>query len=41
MQSRHLQFLRYAHHVAGSVEETAHTEVQLIVEGGLAAAVVA
>ena len=41
MQTLHLKLARNAHHVAGCVEESAHSKVQLVIESGLAAAVVA
>ena len=41
MQALHFQFLRDAHHVAGKVHISTVAQVQLVEEGGLAAAVVA
>ena len=41
MKPLHLKLARNAHHIARSVQEPAHTEVQLIVESRLSATVVA
>ena len=41
MESLHLKLARNAHHIAGGVEESAHAEVELVVQSGFAAAVVA